>query len=209
MKKYVIKNSDGSEQNVMQAVHLSSKDAGQTLWDYLRKHNDYGVLDSDDEGWVSPFDFIIEEVECKGVSEVITDFKSARKILGLKPNKSFTVTKRMIGENAISLKDMEHFVDDLNPAHIEALIALNRLFTIAEAWNKEEGFVPDFSDRKQEKYFPWFKYKNDSSGFVYANTFYSSTDADANLGARLCFKSSVRAAQFGRQFADLYNKVFL
>lgn len=27
MKKYVIKNSDGSEQNVMQAVHLSSKDA--------------------------------------------------------------------------------------------------------------------------------------------------------------------------------------
>lgn len=207
MKKYIIKNADGSEQNVMEAVHGSREEAGQTLWNYLSDYN--GGLDVDDEEWISPFDFIIEEVECKGVSEVITDFKSARKILGLKPNKSFTVTKRMIGENAISLKDMEHFVDDLNPAHIEALIALNRLFTIAEAWNKEEGFVPDFSDRKQEKYFPWFKYKNDSSGFVYANTFYSSTDADANLGARLCFKSSVRAAQFGRQFADLYNKVFL
>ena len=209
MKKYIIKNSDGSEQNVMKAVHFSSKDAGQTLWDYLRKHNDYGVLDSDDEGWVSPFDFIIEEVECKEVSEVITDFESARKILGLKPNEDITVVKKRFSENATNLADVAHFVDDINPKHIDALIALNKLFTIAQAWNKEDGFVPDFSDRKQEKYFPWFKYKNDSSGFVYANTFYSSTDADANLGARLCFKSSARAAQFGRKFADLYNKVFL
>lgn len=209
MKKYVIKNADGSEQNVMQTVHLSSKDAGQTLWDYLRKHNDYGVLDSDDEGWVSPFDFIIEEVECKEVSEVITDFESARKILGLKPNKSFTVTKRMIGENAISLKDMEHLVADINPKHIEALIALNKLFTIAQAWNKEDGFVPDFSDCNQDKWFPWFKYDEDAAGFVYSATNNATTHAYAASGSRLCFKSSVRAAQFGKQFADLYNKVFL
>lgn len=50
MKKYIIKNSDGSEQNVMKAVHASSKEAGQTLWDYLREHNDYHCLDSDKEG---------------------------------------------------------------------------------------------------------------------------------------------------------------
>lgn len=209
MKKYIIKNSDGSAQNVMQAVHLSSKDAGQTLWDYLRKHNDYGVLDSDDEGWVSPFDFIIEEVECNGVNEVITDFDSARKVLGLKPNESFTVTKSMIGENAISLKDMEHFVAEINPKHLDALIALNRLFTIAEALNKDDGFVPDFSDWGQEKWFTWFKYDEDAAGFVCAYASNAPTAADAYFGSRLCFKSSVRAAQFGRQFADLYNKVFL
>lgn len=209
MKKYIIKNSDGSEQHVMKAVHASSKEAGETLWDYLLDHNDGGALCRYDEGWVSPFDFIIEEEECKDVSEVITDFESARKALGLKPNDGLAVTQRLVGGGAISLKDVAHFIDEINPKHIEALIALNKLFTIAQAWNKEDGFVPDFSDRKQEKYFPWFKYKNDSSGFVYANTFYSTTDADANLGARLCFKSSVRAAQFGRQFADLYNKVFL
>lgn len=209
MKKYVIKNADGSEQNVMQTVHLSSKDAGQTLWDYLCKHNDYGVLDSDDEGWVSPFDFIIEEVECKEVRGVITDFESARKVLGLKPNKSFTVTKRMVGEDAIGLKDMEHLVADINPKHIDALIALNRLFTIAEAWNKEDGFVPDFSDWNQDKWFPWFKYDEDAAGFVCAYANNAPTHADADFGSRLCFKSSARAAQFGKQFADLYNKVFL
>ena len=205
MKKYIIKNADGSEQHVMEAVHASSKEAGQTLWDYLRKHNDYGVLDSDDEGWVSPFDFIIEEVECKEVSEVITDFESARKILGLKPNKSFTVTKRMIGENAISLKDMEHLVADINPKNIEALIALNKLMTIAEAWNKEDGFVPDFSDWEQDKFYPWFKYDNDTARLVCDST----GCIHVAIGYRLCFKSSARAAQFGKQFADLYNKVFL
>lgn len=148
MKKYIIKNSDGSEQNVMKAVHFSSKDAGQTLWDYLRKHNDYGVLDSDDEGWVSPFDFIIEEVECKEVSEVITDFESARKILGLKPNKSFTVTKRMIGENAISLKDMEHLVADIKAK-------LNGVKTIGLEFNKDESdrFVLDWYLRSGYKPF--------------------------------------------------------
>ncbi len=205
MKKYIIKNADGSEQHVMKAVHLSSKDAGQTLWDYLRKHNDYGVLDSDDEGWVSPFDFIIEEVECKEVSEVITDFESARKLLGLKPNKSFTVKKRMIGENAISLKDMEHLVADINPKNIEALIALNKLMTIAEAWNKEDGFVPDFSDWEQDKFYPWFKYDNDTARLVCDST----GCIHVAIGYRFCFKSVERAEQFGRQFADLYNKVFL
>lgn len=207
MKKYVIKNNDRSEQSVMKAVHVSRKMAGQTLWNYLCEHNIDAALDIDDIDWVSPFDFIIEEVECKDVSEIITDFKSARKVLGLKPNKSFTVTKRMIGENAIGLKDMEHLVADINPKHIDALIALNRLFTIAEAWNKEDGFVPDFSDWNQDKWFPWFVYDKDAAGFEYAHAY--STPTYADVGSRFCFKSSARAAQFGKQFADLYNKVFL
>ncbi len=209
MKKYVIKNNDRSEQSVMKAVHVSRKMAGQTLWNYLCEHNIDAALDIDDIDWVSPFDFIIEEVECKDVSEIITDFKSARKVLGLKPNKSFTVTKRMIGENAIGLKDMEHLVADINPKHIDALIALNRLFTIAEAWNKEDGFVPDFSDWNQDKWFPWFKYDKDAAGFVFEATDNPPADVDMYFGSRLCFKSSERAEQFGRQFADLYNKVFL
>ena len=93
--------------------------------------------------------------------------------------------------------------------HIEALIALNELLTIAQAWNKEDGFVPDFSDCHQDKWFPWFRYDKDAAGFVSANTSNAPTDAFAHFGSRLCFKSSARAAQFGKQFAHLYNKVFL
>ena len=42
-----------------------------------------------------------------------------------------------------------------------------------------------------------------------ATTTYAPLNAYAYLGSRLCFKSSARAEQFGKQFADLYNKVFL
>lgn len=207
MKKYIIKNADGSEQSKMQAIHESRKEAGETLIDYICGYNE--GLDIDDEDYLSPFDFVLEEVECKEVNEVITDFESAMKALGGKPNADFTVAKKILSGNGVKLEDVARLVTDINPKHIEALIALNKLFTIAQAWNKEDGFVPDFSDWHQDKWFPWFKYDMDAAGFVFASTTYAPSPANAHFGSRLCFKSSARAAQFGKQFADLYNKVFL
>ena len=207
MKRYIIKNADGSEQSEMQAIHESRKEAGETLMDYICNHNK--DLDVDDDDYLSPFDFALEEVECKEVNEVITDFESARKALGGKPNADFTVSKKILSGNAVQLNDVARLVTDINPMHIEALIALNKLFTLAEAWNKEDGFVPDFSDWEQDKFFPWFMYNKDAAVFVFAGTDCTPTTAFANLGSRLCFKSSARAAQFGKQFTDLYNKVFL
>ena len=207
MKKYIIKNADGSEQSEMQAIHESRKEAGETLMDYICDHNE--DLDIDDDDYLSPFDFVLEEVECKEVNEVITDFESARKALGGKPNTDFTVSKKILSGNVVQLNDVARLVTDINPMHIEALIALNELFTIAQAWNKEDGFVPDFSDWYQDKWFPWFDYDKDAAGFVCAGTYNAPSGADAYVGSRLCFKSSARAAQFGKQFADLYNKFFL
>ena len=207
MKRYIIKNADGSEQSEMQAIHNTRKEAGETLMDYICNHNE--DLDVDDDDYLSPFDFVLEEVECKEVNEVITDFDSARKALGGKPNADFTVTQKVVSRNAVRLEDVTRLVQSLNPSHIEALSALNELFTIAQAWNKEDGFVPDFSDWEQDKWFPWFVYDKDAAGFVCAATTTTPTCASAYFGSRLCFKSSARAEQFGKQFADLYNKVFL
>ena len=207
MKKYIIKNADGSEQSEMQAIHESRKEAGETLMDYICDHNE--DLDIDDDDYLSPFDFVLEEVECKEVNEVITDFDSARKALGGKPNADFTVSKKILSGNVVHLNDVARLVTDINPKHIKALIALNELFTIAQAWNKEDGFVPDFSDWHQDKWFPWFKYDKDAAGFVYAIANNAPAGAIANFGSRLCFKSSARAAQFGKQFIDLWNDVFL
>lgn len=205
MKRYIIKNADGSEQSEMQAIHESRKEAGETLMDYICNHN----KDLDVDDYLSPFDFALEEVECKEVNEVIMDFESARKTLGFKPNMDFTVAKKILSGNVVQLEDVARLVTDINLKHIEALIALNKLFTLAEAWNKEDGFVPDFSDWEQDKFFPWFMYNKDAAVFVFAGTDCTPTTAFANLGSRLCFKSSARAAQFGKQFTDLYNKVFL
>lgn len=205
MRKYIIKNADGSEQTVMRAVYESCEEAGASMMNYIRYHNE----NCDADNYLSPFDFILEEVYVKDVNETVTDFNSARKALGGKPNADFTVAKMILSGNVVQLEDVARLVTDINPKHIEALIALNKLFTIAQAWNKEDGFVPDFSDCNQDKWFPWFKYDKDAAGFVCASTDYTPTAAYATFGSRLCFKTSERAEQFGKQFAKLYNKVFL
>ena len=207
MKKYIIRYANGSECPEIKDKFNSRKEAGETLMDYICDHNE--DLNIDDDNYLSPFDFVLEEVECKDVNEVITSFDSARKALGIKPNADFYVVKRKHSEKVANLEDVARLVTDINPMHIEALIALNKLFTIAEAWNKEDGFVPDFSDWNQDKWFPWFKYDKDAAGFVYAYTNGTPTVANANISSRLCFKTPERAEQFGKQFADLYNKVFL
>lgn len=205
MKKYIIKNADGSEQTVMRAIHNSRKEAGRELMRYLSYRNDNWDVDN----YLSPFDFTLEEVECNDVNEVITDFESARKALGIKPNADFYVVKRKHSEKVTYLEDVARLVTDINPKHLEALIALNKLFTIAEALNKKDGFVPDFSDWNQDKWFPWFRYDKYVAGFVFAATDNTPSVADAYFGSRLCFKTSKRAEQFGKQFADLFNKIFL
>lgn len=204
MKKYIIKNADGSEQTVMQAVHDSREEAGRELMRYLSYHNESWDVDNH----LSPFDFILEEVECGDINEVITDFNKARKALGIKPNADFYVVKRKHSEKVAHLQEAARLVTDINPKHIKALIALNELFTIAEAWNKEDDFVPNFSNRHQDKWIPWFDYDKNTARFMFRNTFNAPTNA-YNFGSRLCFKTFARAKQFGKQFVDLYNKVFL
>ena len=113
MKKYIIKNADGSEQSEMQAIHESRKEAGETLMDYICDHNE--DLDIDDDDYLSPFDFVLEEVECKEVNEVITDFESARKALDGKPNADFTVSKKILSGNVVQLNDVARLVTDINP----------------------------------------------------------------------------------------------
>ena len=191
MKKFVVKYADGEKTF---GEYASSEIASNEVMDYIHYFN------KEYEGeYLSPFDFSLEKVECE-VNEGITDFENARKDLGIESNSDFV---------SANIADVARLVNEINPKHLEALIAINKLFTIAEAWNKADGFVPDFSDLNQNKWYPWFKYDKDAAGFVCANTINAPTTAYASFGSRLCFKSSARAAQFGKQFADLYNKVFL
>ena len=141
------------------------------------------------------FNFIIE-CEILDTNEYITDFEKAQSLLDQR--------------DFYRIEHLGSLTNDLiNLNHLDALLALNKLFTIAQAWNKEDGFVPDFSDCEQDKWFPWFKYDEDAAEFVFANTANAPTSARAYIGSRLCFKTRERAMQFGSQFVDLFNKVFL
>lgn len=194
MKKFIVKYKDT---NKTFGEFANKEEASEKVMEFIHDH------------YISPFDFELEEVEYKDVNEIITDFETARRALGFNSNSDFTVVKRSHYENTIQLKDVTRLVSEIAPKHLEALIALNELFTIAEAWNKADNFVPYFSDCKQYKWFPWFEYNKYVAKFVCKSASFTCTYVDATIGHKLCFKTEERAKQFGEQFEDLYNKVFL
>ena len=123
-------------------------------------------------------------VECESIKATIRDYESARKYLGLEK-----------GER--------------NHRHDKALEALEKLFTIAEAWNREDDFVPDWCDYEQEKWLPQFTYDQGANVCVCKKTYQSWSLPYTSFGSRLCFKTEERALEFGKTFAELYNDVLL
>lgn len=196
MRKFVVRLADGSEQCLIRPLYDTRNEAVQGIMDYVSGCN--AGLDIKNAGRISPFDFKVEEVEVDDVDGVITSFGLAVEYLCFSGNDKHSTCGR----------DVAKLLRELNPHHVDALIALNELFTIAEAWNKADGFVPDFSDKEQQKHFPWFAYDKDMVRFS-ANGSMSSAYVSALLGARLCFKTAERAKQFGLRFAGLFNKFLM
>lgn len=204
MKKFVL-IQNGKEEPV--GKYATKAEAADVMEQIIDDNND--DLDSDDENYLTAFDFRLEEVEVEEINEIVLSFDDARAYLNGKPNNDFAVSKKVLSGNCVQLADVARLVQDVSPNHIKALVALNELFTIAEAWNKADNFVPDFSDASQYKYYPWFVYDKRAAGFVSARTLNTPSTTSATFGSRLCFKTRNRATQFGKQFVDLYNQVFL
>ncbi|MCM1543671.1 MAG: hypothetical protein NC110_00070 [Ruminococcus sp.] len=190
---------------------LSGFDPEEVQSNFLDYVNDFNDDVVDDADKVSIFDYELAVEEVKDVNEEITDYQTARAYLGGKPNLQFKVAQQAdtMTTTVPTLEDVTRLVQSLNPSHVQALQALNELFTIAQAWNKADNFMPDYSNRNQDKWFPWFVYDADAAGFVSANTYGAPSYTYASLGSRLCFKTANRARQFGKQFIDLWNKVLM
>lgn len=158
----------------------------------------YRVLVADSNEFLASFDYLFKAEECAKqfaestgketcVMEVISTYSPVID--------SYEAAKTYLGGDAKN--------------HQKALIALEKLIVTAEAWNKQDGFVPDFSNRNQYKHSPGFMYNDKVAGFVYADAYAAAAHAHAYVGSRLCFKSSERARQFGEQFIDLWNDFLL
>lgn len=187
MKKFKLTKVFGGE-SVQIGIFDTKPQAANEMEEIIDSNNDN--LDEDDDRYLTPFDFTLEEVEVMDVNKEIPDYDAARSFIGLVPKVKTTISA-------------------INPKHQKAIIALNALFTIAEAWNKADNFVADFSNRNQYAWFPWFRYSDAAAGFVYSGSDCSPSSASSSIGSRLCFKSAERAEQFGTQFIDLWNDFLL
>ena len=115
---------------------------------------------------------------------------------------NFETALQYLGTNGCEIRKGNEQIPVL-PELADAVIAINKLMTIAKAWNKEDNFVPDFLNESRSKWYPVFKVTNAGFACVYALSAFSF--ASASFGAQLCFKSEERAKEFGMQFINLWE----
>ena len=72
-----------------------------------------------------------------------------------------------------------------------------------------EGWKPDYSNKKEEKWYVWMQYDQSVSAFRFGITLYVCTDAISATGSRHVFKSAELAKYFANNFTDLINKIIL
>jgi hypothetical protein len=102
-------------------------------------------------------------------------------------------------EDVIILQKLQQvFSDDSHPVNHQKAIVLTKAFN--------EGWVPDWDNTKQVKYYPWFE-MGGSSGFRFFDCGYQRSFS--HVGSRLCFKSDKLAEHAGKKFTDIYKQFML
>jgi hypothetical protein len=98
-------------------------------------------------------------------------------------------------EQVIILRKLQEvFSDESHPVNNQKAIVLTKAFN--------EGWIPDWNNTNQAKYFPWFE-MGGSCGFRYGG--YGRWTSGSVVGSRLCFKSSRLAENVGRKFTIVYK----
>jgi hypothetical protein len=90
--------------------------------------------------------------------------------------------------------------------HQKAITALAKLIIIAEAVN--EGWNPNWNDRSEDKWFPWFDMevdKNNPSGFRFHAPGCANANSRSAGGSRLCFKTPEICKFVGTNYEDLWR----
>ena len=117
--------------------------------------------------------------------------------------KSFEDACKKEGIDPTKLPDVSMIPEEFRGA----IIAVYRLFIIYKAINN--GWVADYTNNNQYKYYPWFQVNSSGSGFDFSDSNFSYDHTYADVGSRLCTDSAEKALYIGKQFSAEYQKYFL
>jgi len=115
-------------------------------------------------------------------------------------------------EDALSLADdktREEYLKSVEGYNTPDEIAYKKLKLITKVIN--EGWVADYRDFSQDKYYLWFGYLyyGAHAGLLCAYCFFSSGASYADVGSRLNFENRKKALYVGNQFIDLWKEYLL
>ena len=186
MKKVKLFKRENGE-NVLVGTYKSKLAAEQEVLAITEDNNELDEDDVDNEDAVTVFDFYTEEVE---EAPRVNSYEEACERVGVEP-----LTEERI--KALELRPDE--------------VARKKLEVITAALN--EGWSPDWNNREQYKYYPYFyiepRKHGAHAGLSYARTHYAASHTCANVGSRLCFHEPDAARYAGRTFTELYEQLLL
>lgn len=113
--------------------------------------------------------------------------------------KSFEDACDVLGINPGYVLVFDEDTTDIDEINTNAFLKLR---TIIKALN--EGWVADFSNSSQYKYYPWLK--SNGSGLGLSCLDDVDGGSDSPVGSRLYLKSAELARYAGTQFIDIYNE---
>ena len=148
-------------------IYNSLVEANTVVIKYIEEYNKRQNYDSD---CINIFDFNVEEID-----------NSAANL-----DAALAYLDRENNQQALIYVDKRYE---------EAMKIIHKLLVINEAWNKEDGFIPDYTDRTQDKYSPTVQF---SKYNIYVDWSYSSE----KFSSFFVFKTSNRAIQFAELFQD-------
>jgi len=88
---------------------------------------------------------------------------------------------------------------------LKATIAAYKLMVIFQAIN--DGWIPDWSNTNQSKWYPWFRVLPSGSGFSISYTY--NDCVYSSVGSRLCTDTSDKCQYIKEQFEAEYKELFL
>lgn len=108
----------------------------------------------------------------------------------------------VLENNGISREDFETSCKGLEPDEVAYRMAKLVCITFNEGW------LPDWTNSNEYKYFPWFSMSS-SSGVGFSCYDFGGWGASSGVGSRLCFKSSDLAKHAGKLFEqEIYKPLF-
>lgn len=146
---------------------------------------------------VSVFDFDIEYIEFP------LTVREAKEVLGINEKTCFLLSGD--GGVSVSRTKLQALCNEADSSSLNALLAFNKLMTLAKAWNKIDDFKPSYESEK-EMFIPCFEVVGVDFKLMCVS---QALKAAIKYPAEMCFKTAESAARFGEWFADDYKKILL
>jgi len=93
------------------------------------------------------------------------------------------------------------------PEFRKSIINMYKLYIIYKAINN--GWIANYSNNNQTKYFPWYRVLPSGSGFDFSDANYTFDFSVTDVGVRLCTDTREKALYIAETFGEEYREIFL